>query len=401
MKINSIKLLRNELRGSNVLLRVDYNEPLKISPAKKTKITEDFRIVSSLPTIRYLARYGCRIILIAHLGDDPLADPETKQCYSTKILARRLSKLLGKNVIWTGDIIGKKAKLAVSAMKDGEILMLENLRFNEGEKKNNEEFAGKLADLAKINNGIYVNDAFSVSHRNHASVSAIKKYLPSYAGLQLKNEIINLNKALKPKKPAVAVMGGAKISTKIKLINKLKSSYSQILIGGAMANNFFKARGMEVGKSLISEDDIHLAEKLTEKKLILPLDVIVGPAGKRAGKAVLKKISEVSKEDSINDIGPETIKLYSKYLRQANTIIWNGPLGKFEETKFRNGTLAIARLVSSLSRGKAFGIVGGGETIEALRLTEDMHNVDWVSTGGGAMLAYLGGEDMPGLSGLI
>ncbi len=224
--------------------------------------------------------------------------------------------------------------------------------------------------------------------------------MPAYCGLIIEKEIENLDRAKNPAKPAVAVLGGAKISTKLKIIEKLETSYDRILIGGAMANNFLKARGLQIGKSLFSEGDVALAARLENPKLVLPLDLAVMD-GEEGQTPVLRKIDEIRPNDVILDIGPETIRLFSSCIRDAKTIIWNGPLGKFEDPHFKHGTLAIARMIARRAKGEAFAVAGGGETVEALDLTKEKPNMDWVSTGGGAMLAYLGGEPMPGLEGIV
>lgn len=275
--------------------------------------------------------------------------------------------------------------------------MLENLRFSHDEENNDLGFAKKLAGLADI----YVNDAFAASHRAHASVSAIKNYLPSCAGLLLENEIVNLNKILRPKSPLIAIIGGAKMETKTPLIKKLLKKSSRILIGGALANNFLAAHKIEIGKSLRDKKSIALAKQFLNKKIILPADVITGTKKDGRGEAKVKNVYQVKKNEIILDIGPETIKLYSRFIKKAKTIIWNGPMGMYESEHFKYGTLSIARAVASRSSGAAFGAVGGGETIEALKMTKMLGYVDWVSTGGGAMLVYLSGGKMPGLKGIV
>nr|MCU0680433.1 phosphoglycerate kinase [Planctomycetota bacterium] len=250
---------------------------------------------------------------------------------------------------------------------------------------------------------LYVNDAFAVCHREQASVGAIKKFLPAYAGLLLTQEVESLNKVLKPKKPLVSIIGGSKISTKAPLVKKLYAQSNHLLIGGALANNFFLACGYEVGKSLIDKDSIAFAKKYfskskRDKKIILPIDVVVRNDKK---KVTVKKLTAIAKNDMILDIGPESISLFAIYIKKAQTLAWNGPMGKFEEDSFKHGTLAVARLIATRSTGHAFGVVGGGETVEVLKMSKMFEYVDWVSTGGGAMLSYLGGEKMPGLKGIV
>ena len=378
MKIKSIRDVKN-LAGKIVFLRADLNVPIKSG-----RIKDDYKIVAALPTIRYLLRHNCRVIIATHLGQGGKTD-------STKPIADKLSQLIGHKVKYADSkSIGKP--------ENKQAVMLENLRWHKGEEKNDKKFAKSLAALAEI----YVNDAFAVSHRNHASVSAIKKYLPSYAGLLLEKEVLNLSKVLSPKKPLVSIIGGAKIQTKINLLNNLAKRSEKILIGGALANNFIAAHGFKIGKSLADKPSISLAAELARKykNIILPVDVLV--AKKISGKnAAVKPVNQVGKDDIILDIGPRTIKLFISFIKHANTIIWNGPMGYYENEHFKHGTLAIARVVAARSTGQAFGAVGGGETIEALKLTKMEHYIDWISTGGGAMLAYLGGESMPGLKGIV
>ena len=382
VKIKSIRNIKN-LSGKAVLLRADLNVP-----SKNRVVKDDYKIVMILPTIRFLLRHNCRLIVATHLGRDNTAKP----------IAKRLAELLDRKVLFVSDCVGDKAAKTIAGAKAGEIILLENLRFDAREEKNDKKFAKNLARLADI----YVNDAFAVSHRDHASVSAIKKYLPSYAGLLLEQEILNLEKVLKPKQPLVSIIGGAKVETKIALLNSLAKKSKRILIGGALANNFIAAHGFNIGRSLANKTSISLAAVLVKKhdNIILPVDVLVAKKINSASFKV-KSVNQVKNDEIILDIGPRTVKLFADFIKEANTIIWNGPLGLFENTHFKHGTLSIARLVAARSTGKAYGLVGGGETIEALRLTKMELYIDWVSTGGGAMLAFLSGELMPGLKRII
>ncbi len=389
MTIRSLKGLKN-LAGKTVFLRVDFNVPLEAG-----KIKEDYKIRASLETIKFLLAKGARLVIASHLGEP---DGKFVEGLSAKPLANRLRAILKKPVKFSSAPIGSKTEKAVSNLKPGEILFLDNLRFNAGELSNNRSFAKELAAGADI----YVNDAFAVSHRPQASVSAIKGYLPAYAGLLLEKELRALDRILKPKDPLVVIIGGAKIGTKAPLISKLYGRASQILLGGALANNFFKYQGFQIGRSLFDADSLCYVKKFfhgrkVASKLILPRDVVV----KNKQGAFARRLQAVKKEDSILDIGPETITLYAGYIKQAQTIIWNGPLGKFEEESFKHGTLAVARLVASRSSGPAYGLVGGGETIAALKLSKMEEYVDWISTAGGAMLTYLGGGKMPGLEKIV
>jgi len=398
------KTIRNSknIKGKDILLRTDYNVPRRVS-GDKIEIVDASRIVASLETIRYLLRYGSKIAIATHLCDGEPKDVKAGKMCSTAALAKKLGSLLGKKIEFADDCVGADAEQAFKTLPEKGILMLENLRFHDGEKANDPEFAAELAKVVggrSSGSAIYVNDAFAVCHRNHASAGASKHVLPAYCGLIIEKEIENLDRAKNPAKPAVAVLGGAKISTKLKIIEKLETSYDRILIGGAMANNFLKARGLQIGKSLFSEGDVALAARLENPKLVLPLDLAVMD-GEEGQTPVLRKIDEIRPNDVILDIGPETIRLFSSCIRDAKTIIWNGPLGKFEDPHFKHGTLAIARMIARRAKGEAFAVAGGGETVEALDLTKEKPNMDWVSTGGGAMLAYLGGEPMPGLEGIV
>jgi len=388
MAIKTIKNAKN-LYCKKVLLRTYLNVPIK-----KGKIQDNYKIEQQLATIKFLLDKHCRVVLITHLGRPVPGKYDEK--YSVKPIAKALGKLIGKNIIVVEEINEFEAGKKISKAKYGDIIMLENVRFEVGEEKNNRSLAKNLAKLGEV----YVNDAFAVSHRAHASVSAIKDYLPSYAGLLLEKEIVNLDKALHPQKPLITVIGGSKISTKITLARNLEKKSAHLLVGGALANNFLLACGYEVGKSMVDKESIAFAKKFKSKKIVLPVDVVVSNRAS-GGDVKVKRVNSVSKGDYIFDIGPETIRLYSHFIKKAATIIWNGPMGKFEEAHFKYGTMSIARVVASRSKGRAFGVVGGGETVEALQKTNMFEYVDWVSTGGGAMLAYLGKEEMPGLDGII
>jgi len=398
MKMRSIKKDVEKIKGKKVLLRVDFNVPIK-----NGVINDETKIISSLPTIRFLLRYDCKIILITHLGR-----PKGKRVknLSNAILAKRLEKILkeggdkNNKINFINTWSDKKIKSGIEKMKEREIIFLENLRFKEEELKDDKKFAKNLARLADI----YINDAFSVSHRKHASISSVKNYLPSYPGLSMEEEIKNLDYLKKSKKPLILIMGGKKIETKIELIDSFKKRSHKILLGGALANNFIAGSGLNVGKSLVDEKNIRLARKILKNysdKLIFPIDVVINSKKDGNGKTEVKGINDIGDNDYVFDIGPETIRIYAKFIKKANTLIWNGPMGWFEKRKFNQGTLIIARLLASRSTGKAFGVAGGGETVEALNQSKMKDYVDWVSTGGGAMLAYLGGRKMPGLKNLI
>jgi phosphoglycerate kinase len=399
MKIKSIKQFKN-LQNRTVFLRVDFNVPMK-----KGKILDSLKMRESLETINYLMDRDCKIIIATHLGR-----PEGKRVaeFSVKPLAVLLGKVLERS-IKVIDITGNKNLLAareiIKKLKPGSIVFLENLRFNPEEQAGDEKFAKNLAALAEV----YVNDAFAVCHRNDASVAAIKKFIPAYAGILLENEITNLNKVLKPEKPLVAIVGGVKVETKTNLLNKIAPIASKILIGGALANNFFVAQGYKLGLSKIDSESVKLAKGILKKlgdKLVLPTDLItvsnfMGGKLTKKSKVTVRRPNNVGADEMVVDIGPETISNYAALIKTAKTIVWNGPLGLFEIPRFKNGTVIIARVIATQSGGKAYGVVGGGETVEALNLTKMDEHVNWVSTGGGAMLSYLGGEKMPGLESIV
>ncbi|MDA3802435.1 MAG: phosphoglycerate kinase [Patescibacteria group bacterium] len=390
MKINSIKNLKN-LAGKKVLLRVDYNVPLE-----GKKIKDDFRIKASYDTINYLQEKGAKIILVSHLGR---AKGKVDSSNSLKPVFLYLKENLSSDLKFISEHDPKKAKKETDNLKEGEIAMIENVRFNKGELTDDKKFSKELANLAEI----YVNDAFSVCHRKQASVSGVKEYLPSYAGFLIEKEVEALNKVVNPKKPLVAIMGGAKISTKAPLIFNLHDKADNILIGGALATVFFKTLGYEVGNSFCeNEVDDSILEKMKNKKylkkIILPIDVVV-----QNKKGIVRQCvpESVKKNESILDIGPETIGLFAKHIKEANTLIWNGPMGKFEEHSFRQGSLSIARSIASRAKGPSFGVLGGGETIEVIKMTKMSEYIDFISTAGGAMLSFLGGKELPGLNKIV
>jgi phosphoglycerate kinase len=297
---------------------------------------------------------------------------------------------------------GRKGLKKIDAMKTGEVMMLENLRFHPGEEKNDKKFAAGLASLADI----YVNDAFAAAHRAHASIVGVPKFLPSYTGLLMKKEINVLSSLLgKPSKPFIGLIGGAKISTKISVIENLLKKVNSLLLGGALVNNFFKAAGYDIGASVYEPKELKTAKKfLKNKKIVLPIDFVVGDfKGKKAWVISVpkKKTALCKKPYALLDIGPETIKKYSEIIRKAQTIAWNGPMGYFEIPKYSHGTLALGQLIAARSKGKVFGVVGGGETIEAVKKTGMSEYIDHISTGGGAMLEFLEGKVLPGIKPLL
>lgn len=388
--VNSIKNLK-QIKGKKVLLRLDLNVQVVAG-----KILDDYRLISAKESIEFLLQKKAKIIIISHLGK---AEGKFAEKYSLKPVAKALQLIIKKPIKFISEHDPKKAKALVDKIKNEEIVLLENLRFNPGEISNDNIFAKDLAALADI----YVNDAFSVSHRAQASVEAIKKYLPSYAGLLLVEELKALDKILKPKKPFIAIMGGAKISTKAPLIEKFLPKASKILIGGALATTIVKDLGFEVGKSFCDDNSAKIVKKIFKNKnsfskILLPIDfVVLGPNN----KVRLVRPDEVKKNESIMDIGPETIGLFAEHIKTAATLVWNGPMGKFEDERFKQGSLSLARLVAARSRGSAYGLVGGGETVAVLKMTKMEEYIDFISTAGGAMLSYLGGEKMPGLKKIV
>lgn len=378
MEIKSIRQLK-EGEGKLALLRLDLNVPII-----KNKILDDSKITSSLETVNYLLKKKYRLIIVSHLGRPKNRDKDL----SLKPIAHYLQKALNKRVDFWEEIYDQK-KI------EAKITVLENIRFWPQEQENDLNFAKQLASLADI----FVNDAFAVSHRKDVSISLVANYLPSYAGFLLEKELLNLNKIIKPKKPLVVIMGGAKIGSKIPLIKKLATKADYIILGGALANTFLYFNEKEVGKSLIEKDLKTLVRDLLKnKKIILPLDFSVLSYQK---KIELRSFNEVKKGDTILDIGPKTISHFSSLIKNAKTIIWNGPLGYFEDDRFKYGTLSIAILLASLAKHKSFVLAGGGETLMALKMTKMANFIDWQSTGGGAMLSYLGAKDMPGLKKII
>lgn len=383
------------VRNKKVLMRVDFNVFMEDG-----KVADDFRIRRAVPTIKYLLQQKAKIILITHFGrpaEGVEAGEEDRARFSVKIIAKRLEKDLGHKVIFASDCVGDKAQRASSGLKSGEVLMLENLRFHPEEEKNDEVFASRLAAMADL----YVNEAFSVSHRAHASISAITKFLPSYAGLVLAEEVRVLHNAYeKPKHPLVIVMGGAKVETKLKLIQRFFDKADDILLGGLIANNVLKAKGMGVGKSQVGENIISKSKGLnwTSPKLHLPVDVVVAKNISKDAWIRTVGVGSVNDDEFILDIGSDTVDLFASIANSAKTIIWNGPLGFSELPNFAAGTVEFAK---ALARNKAFKVVGGGDSIVVLDQHDLYDKMNFVSTGGGAMLEFLAGEPMPGIEALI
>lgn len=377
------KITDADIKGKRVLVRVDYNVPLKDG-----KIVDDYKIRESLKTIKYLIKNKAKVVIISHLGRPIGLDEKLRM----RPVAERVSKLLGKKVQYAKEYIGPIINKKINKMHPGEVMLLENIRFNEGEEFNDKIFSKKLAGLCDV----YVNDAFAVSHREQASVVGVTKHVPSYAGLLLDEEVSELSKLLRPKKPFIVILGGAKLSTKLKLIKSMLKTADKILIGGAMAFTFFKAKGAEVGTSLVEEKFFSEAKKLLkDKKIILPIDFIVAE-NSESKKGILVK--EISKDMMGLDIGEETTSLFAGEIKKAKSIFWNGPMGCVENKAFAEGTYEIAREIAKM-KNKATTIVGGGDTVKIIDKLGLMNKYTFVSTGGGASTSFLAGE-MPGLKAL-
>ena len=383
-----------DVAGKRVLVRVDLNVPLSEDTGE---ILDNIRIKSVVPTISYLVDRKARVILCSHLGR-----PKGKPVDSLRMapIAKRLSEIIGKPIATTQDCIGKDVEKAASELKNGEILLLENLRFHDEEEKNDPEFCKALAKLADI----YVNDAFGTAHRAHASTEGVAKYLPAVAGFLMEKEIGIMGKALSnPIRPFASIVGGAKISDKIGVLDFILEKVDILLIGGGMVATFLKAMSYEVGKSSVEEDKLDFARKLMDKakvkgvKLLLPIDIVVADKFAADAKSKTVAIDKVPGDWFIMDIGHKTIDLFEEKLKKCKTIIWNGPMGVFEYPKFSRGTASIA---NTLAGAKATTIIGGGSTAEAVEemgLTDKMTHV---STGGGASLEFLEGKTLPGVAAL-
>ena len=388
MKKKTVKDIN--VTGKRVLVRVDFNVPLA-----EGKVADDTRLRAALPTIQYLLDQGAKVILMSHLGR-----PKGKVVEELRMdpVAERLSELLGRPVRKLDDCVGDAVKAAVAEMRPGDVILLENTRFHPEERKNDPQFAKKLAELADV----FVNDAFGTAHRAHASTVGVAQYLPAVAGLLMEKELNFLGKALEsPERPFVALLGGAKISDKIGVIENLLTRVDALLIGGGMANTFLKAQGYEVGQSLVEDESLGVAKELLERageKLILPVDAVVADrfAADAASKAV--PVDEVPPDWRILDIGPRTVELFKEKLAEARTVVWNGPLGVFEFPKFAAGTEAIARFLADL---EATTIIGGGDVVAAVRRAGVADRITHVSTGGGAALEFLEGKELPGVAALL
>lgn len=390
--LNKKTLKDMDIKGKKVLVRVDYNVPMN----SKGEITEDIRIRSSFPTIEYLLKNGAAVILMSHLGR-PKGEPNKE--FSLLPVANKLSELLKKEVIFADDdmVVSDKVKEMAANLKLGEVMLLQNTRFRKEEEKNQGSFAEELASLADI----YINDAFGTSHRVHASNVGVSNYLPSALGYLVEKEVSIIGKALEnPERPFIAILGGAKVSDKIGVIVNLLSKVNAIIIGGGMAYTFLKAKGYEVGKSLLEEDKVQLAKELMEKaeaqgiSIVLPIDIVV--ANEFKNDTIFKTVPANSIPANMMglDIGKDTIKLFEEVIREAKTIVWNGPMGVFEMENFNKGTYSIAK---ALVDSGATTIVGGGDSSLAVEKAGIADKITHVSTGGGASLRLLEGKVLPGI----
>ena len=383
-----------DVRSKRVLVRVDYNVPLDANG----NVSDDKRITASLPTINYLLEQGARIILCSHLGRPK---GEVKKEFSLAPVAKRLKELLpGVNIYFASDCIGEEAERKAAALKDGEILLLENLRFHKEEEKNDPEFAKKLASLAEI----YVNDAFGTVHRAHASTAGVAAYLPAVAGFLIGKELSIMGGALEnPERPFVAILGGAKVADKIGVITNLLNKCDTLLIGGGMAYTFFKAMGYEIGDSLLDAESIDLAKQLMENakqkgvKLLLPVDTVVAKAFAADAEHMTVASNAIPAGWQGLDIGEKTRELFAAEIKNAKTVIWNGPMGVFEFPAFAKGTEAVAKACAECG---GTTIIGGGDSASAVKKLGYADKMTHISTGGGASLEFLEGKVLPGVAAL-
>lgn len=391
--MNKLTIEDISVKGKKVLVRVDFNVPMD----ENKNITDDTRIRAALPTIKYLKEQGAKVILVSHLGR-PKGQFNDK--FSMNPVADKLAELLGQEVTKVNDCIGPEVEKAASELNEGDVLLLENIRFYAEEEKNDEEFSRKLASLAEV----YVNDAFGTAHRAHASTAGVAKFLPAAAGYLLQKEIHFMGKALQaPDRPFVAIIGGAKVSDKIGVIENLLSKVDTLIIGGGMANTFLKAQGYAVGKSLVEEEKLELAKSLLTKakdkgvNFLLPEDVVV--ADKFAADADHKAVTvtEIPAEWMALDIGPKTSEIFASAVKEAKTVVWNGPMGVFEMEAFAKGTENVAK---ALAGSGATSIVGGGDSVAAVEKMGVADKMSHISTGGGASLEFLEGKALPGVEAL-
>ena len=379
------------VKGKKVLVRVDFNVPVKDG-----KVADDTRIAESLPTIKYLLDQGAAVILCSHLGR-PKGAVNPK--YSLEPVAKRLGELLGKPAAFAPDCVGEPAKQSASKLQPGQVLLLENLRFHPEEEKNVESFAKELASLADF----YVSDAFGAVHRAHASTAGVAKFLPSAAGFLLLKELEVLGRLMKnPEHPFLTIIGGAKVSDKINVIQNLSGKSDRIVVGGGMAYTFLKAQGRGIGKSLLEADKIDFVKSLNgaSSKLLLPVDHIVADKPEAGAKVETTPDQNIADGWMGVDIGPKSVKEIEKLVQSAKTIFWNGPLGIFEVPEFAGGTMAVAKMIAEATKKGAFTVVGGGDSIAAINKSGVAKSISHISTGGGASLEFLEGKALPGVEAL-
>lgn len=381
-----------DVKGKRVLTRVDFNVPLEDG-----RITDDTRITSALPTIQALLDAGAAVLLVSHLGR-PKGQPNPK--YSLAPVAIHLSELIGQRVTLAEDVVGSSAHAIAGSLQPGQIAMLENVRFAPGEEKNDPEFARQLAGLADA----YVNDAFGAAHRAHASTEAVAHLLPSAAGLLMARELDALGNVLEaPERPVVVLLGGAKISDKIGVITRFMESADAILVGGGIANTLLKAAGNELGTSLVENEALDTARSLLTqvrdegRTLVVPSDVVVAPSIEQATASQVVQAEDIGKDNAAFDIGPATVKEFAMLIAGAKTIVWNGPMGLFEVEPFDRGTRSVAEAVAA---SDAYSVVGGGDSVAALKQMGLADRISHISTGGGASLEFLEGRKLPGVAAL-
>jgi phosphoglycerate kinase len=391
--LNKLTIEDLEIKGKRVFIRADFNVPLDAN----LMITDDRRIRSTLPTINYAIDEGAKVILSSHLGR-PKGKVDPK--FTLAPVAKRLQRLLNKEVIFAPDCIGNQVESMVARMKNGDVILLENLRYHPGEEKNDPEFTQALARLADV----YINDAFGASHRAHASIIGLTRFLPSAAGFLLKKEIEYLKGAIdNPVKPFVAVLGGAKVSGKIGVLERLVDKVDKVIVGGGMAYTFIKAMGYEIGNSLVEDEMLETAERIRKKtqehgiKFYLPVDCVIAQDMEPGTVIKIVPTLEIPQGWKALDIGPASVKLFSIALQDAETVLWNGPMGVFEIDAFSRGTFGIARAVAD---AYALTIVGGGDTDLAVHRAGVSDTISFISTGGGASLQLLEGKELPGIAAL-